>query len=706
MRPKSIAPVVPLVVSSVDSPVELVSLELVPPEVVPPEVVSPVLPPVDVVPLLSRSLPVVLLVPLPTSPVVSTEVEAPELVAAPVVTTPPVVTSIGPPLVSEPVPPAPVVAPSPELPPEVDEQAASEPARSTGSILKSIEERRYTQVSARAAATRRSTELKFPPSLSSSTASPTTRRQDPTMTHRLDIFTAALQAVPLTLALGVSGCDPESPELAVEDEPVQARTTVPPVWDPHPINPALCHNEVLPSRPPTGGQCEIEVRLKQTMLLSGQGFTEGRAELSVAATGGLVGGPPSAAASYPASGADKYNVGETKGMDLSLGTYTVPSGTHEVVEVCLTFTEHDNGGVHGHDDVATVCENVTLSCHATKGQPTYQDYLGPGVLCGPNNCNGQVGAQIEVIRADADGDDIPNPDDFTPDLCDEQLKGTEGVALLMYYHYEDEGFINLAQALGTNLSQNYAAYDRVVLVMDNASSNPLNVNDEAFKRADVVFSPTRDGLRDAIQDLTSRGYRFDVLLHAHGSDVGTDDARVEVLSGSSITGDWLVDTTEPNVAGTARGGVPIVSFWTTACYAGHMADAWDTVGALASSGAQDVNFFPAAYSNYWDAWINGTDYQQAVDDSITVGVAGAAANFIDIEGDLWGCSGVNDSVLLKNSCAEDFFTDLGVGDTAAYDIKRIYDYARTGAQNMVTASTRMFTGNTAVTFGGAGASWP
>lgn len=521
-------------------------------------------------------------------------------------------------------------------------------------------------------------------------------------------------ALPLTLCVCLAGCD-EEPR-AIDDEVDDELRTGSLGWDPQWIDPNLCQNpELEPSRPPQSGVCEIEVRLAQTVLVTGQGPTEGRAEISVAATGEVAGSGSVTEAYYPApplAGTglvpiDTYNAPEAKGMDLSLGTYTVAEGQTETVEVCVTFTEHDDGGLNGSNDTAEICSNLLLECDPQQGQPSYERVLGPQALCGPNTCNGMVMAIVEVMRADADGDGVENEDDFTPEPCDEEDKAdpSNGVGLLMYYNYEDTGFVNLAQAVGTNLSKHYGSYDEVVLVADNATSNPNNVNADAFEHADLVFPPSRDGLLDAMQHLTASGRRFDVIVHSHGAPNGPDDARFEVLTGDPISGNWLIGATDPDEIGTARGGIPIVAFWTTACFAGYMADAWHTIGALVGSGAQNVSFYSAAYANYWDAWVAGTNYSQSVGNSVTVGIIAAAEVFVAAEGLLppYFCA----TVLGKSACAEDFFNgDVGP-HPAKYDLQRVYDHSKSGAQNMGIASSRLFAGNTAISFGGGqGASWP
>lgn len=520
-------------------------------------------------------------------------------------------------------------------------------------------------------------------------------------------------ALPFTLVLA-SGCDQDAldDELDLDDHD-ELRSA--PLWQPQAIDPELCNNpEFTPSLPPESGSCEIEVRLDSVKLVDGQGVSEGRAELTFDYVGEVPGSGTSTGGTYPTPSTNPlvttynaFNPGQTQGVGRSLGTYTVAVGDHEVVEVCITATELDQGGLNGQDDVAEFCENVVLGCDAQTGQPTFTQKLGPEPLCGPNSCNGSVSATIEVMRIDADGDGVPNPDDVTPELCDEHDKGTEGVALIQYFHYGDDGISGLAQSVGTNLSKHYGAYDYVVLVADNYESNQMNANAEAFSQADIVFTPTRDGLMDAFQDVISRGYRFDVQVHSHGTGVGLDDAQFEVLAGDEISGEWLVTATDPNLVGTARGGYPIVAHWATACFVGHQTDAWTTIGAKVSSGAQNVSFYPNTFGNFWDAWVSGVRYAKSVNDALTNTIISVANTYIAGEGALFPyfCTGAN-GVLHLNSCAEDFFNDDVGPNDAAYNLERVYDHSQSGAANMLISSSRMYSGNTSISFGGANQNWP
>ena len=384
----------------------------------------------------------------------------------------------------------------------------------------------------------------------------------------------------------------------------------------------------------------------------------------------------------------------------------MPTGATLPVQVCADFREHDFGGVNGNDDLGSACAIVTLECDPVNGQPSFTRELGPATLCGPNQCNGSAAATIKVMRADADMDGVENDDDFTPEPCDEFEKGTNGNALLQYFHYDDDDFTTLAQSLGADLSRPYPAYDYKVLLIDSATSNPGGANSKAIREADLVFPPTRAGHLDAMQVLTAEGYRFDANVYAHGYKSNANDAKFETLSGGMIKGDWLVSATEPDKIGTARGGVPLMAWWSTTCIAARQIDAWMEIGGLVASGAEDVQFYPNAYHNYVDNWLTLQSYDDAVENSVTSGVVTASEALVVAQGATapWFC--VAPTALGLNVCAEDFFNDDVGANDAAYNIWEVYDHSVSGADNMAISSERDFVGDINLRFGAALSDWP
>lgn len=490
----------------------------------------------------------------------------------------------------------------------------------------------------------------------------------------------------------------------------------------------LCNDpevDEIPRPPDPSGYCNVEVRLVSSTFVTGQGVSDGRGEISfdVTATERGSGGSSTVASDDE----QKYNVGQSIGHQMDLGTYRVPLNQRRTVDVCITFTEHDNGGANGQDDVASVCGAVELTCSGhdgngdgmPDGQVAFKQTLGPASFCGPNVCLGSASAEISVMAADADMDCVPNDEDFTPEICDEYNKGEEGLAVLLYEHFDDNGLTTFFQSVGINTHQVYPHYDYVVYVADNETSNAWNTSGPSYRDADMTYPPTRAGLREAMRHLTAEGYRFDTFVFAHGSKNGPDDADIEVLEGAKITGEWLVDTTDPAESGTERGGIPILVWWSTTCIAKRQIDAWIEIGAKAASGSVDVQFYPNAWGNFFKNWVSGDEYKVAVDDSVTFLVVQAVELYIQNEGRLppYLCLEDDPLTLLVlndgpglvtqlNACAENFFNDDIQPDDAAYNLEEVYDHARSGAENMAIASERTFMGNNRITFGGTGVTWP
>ena len=334
------------------------------------------------------------------------------------------------------------------------------------------------------------------------------------------------------MALG--GCAaPE--ELEPELDSIEA--THPPIlWDPKPIDPRRCNpDEPQPSKPSEpGGHCDIEVRISAMTFTNGQGVSEGKGEIRGMFFANPLDVPSGTEETVAVSPTQDYSAGQSQGMSLDLGTYRVEVGDTRDIEICASFAEDDNGGSNGNDDFSQPCRTITLRCDAQTGQPSFDAPLGPEAFCevqsdGEERCNGSMGGTISVKAADADMDEIPNEDDFTPELCDEELKGTGGIAALVYFHYDDNGLITLGQSVWTDLAKVYDAYEYVVLVADNATSNPENTSGAAWSNADRVFPPTRAGLLDAMQDLTARHYRFDTLVHAHDYKRSPTDSEFEAM---------------------------------------------------------------------------------------------------------------------------------------------------------------------------------
>lgn len=511
------------------------------------------------------------------------------------------------------------------------------------------------------------------------------------------------------VALVAAACGGQADELAATSAAAStsvsgssastASTTGDEGWDPKPELSAQCEEGEEISLPPREGKCMVELRLNSTTYLVNQGLSDPKGELHTRVTAEALDTGETHTARTPESGYSVYSEGERKKHRIDLGTYEVKAGESRSIRVCADFVEHDFGGINGGNDTATSCTVVPLHCDPVDGQPTFVSPILPGALCGDAVCLGLVMADVEVMRADADFDDVPNDVDFTPEPCDEANKGQQGIGLILYLHFDDDWGTTFFQSGFSNLSRTFGAYDRVYLVMDQ-SSNPLGVSNDAFDEADAVYEPSRDGLLAAMRDMTAAGMRFDVNPWSHGTPLGRDDSYFATIRGGNISGDWLVEATEPDAVGTARGGIPIVAFWSTTCYALSQIDAWREIGAIAVNGAEDVQFFPTDHRNFVADWVfGGATYQRSVRDALTVGVITETNSLMVLQGSVAPYWCIAPTVLGNNACAEDFFNDDLGPNEAKYDISWVYDASKSGAENMQISSYRYVQGVGGITFG-------
>lgn len=459
--------------------------------------------------------------------------------------------------------------------------------------------------------------------------------------------------------------------------------------------------------------------------MTGQGAFEGDGEISFH----VVADPltdPTLPAVVEFVGTQDYGVEEVKGHTIGLGTYEVAAGTVEEVRVCVNFREHDNGGLNGGDDTGAACTVIPLVCSAADangdgradGSRRRDDWVASNQLCGDNQCNGSVAAMFETMAEDADNDNVVNAKDVTPDVCDEELKGTEGIGALVYYQFGDSGMTSLFQAIGVNLAQIYPHYDYVVLVADQQASNPMHVKAAAFSGANKVFPPTREGLLDGVQELTSRGLRFDTFVFSHGTEAGVaNDSSFETITGDPITGDFLLASLGDSFeSGTEVGGIPIVAWWSTTCFAARQVDVWMAIGALTTSGSIDTYFYPNSWGLFFSDWVGGDQYKIAVDTSTPWSVVTAAEMLMDSQSQMppFLCQYDDPSTPQPgdpsglatglNGCAVAFFT----GNDSLHPILD-YEQDLSGAENMARSSVRVFLGDGTITFGAPlrqGSAWP
>lgn len=498
----------------------------------------------------------------------------------------------------------------------------------------------------------------------------------------------------------------------------------------------VCNPEEPPPPRPQSGPCVYEIRLDSVENIAGQGITEGAMEMNVLAS--IDGQSFSWPGAMPATATFVPETETALGHGSDVVSIVVPAGTQRNVQVCATFTEVDDGGANGDDDVGTDCATVTLRAPRLPSGavvcPSSGDVPVASDLCGDNQCNGRFRGTFEVMVADADGDGVENADDFTPEVCDEELKGQLGRASLIWFHMGDGPVTTFFQSMGTDLRKAMDGYDFTVLIIDPSYAGPFLVDATAIKDADLVLSPYEANLYLGMQEITERGYDMDVWVFSHGSQDEHDDGRVVtyfssldknecVTEGAGVgeetcwnyvddDGDGLEDEVDgvydheivqnldPARIGTDL--VPIRMAYSIACYNEGMNWAWYDVGAKVVSGTLRINFYPVFYGGFADAWNTGSSYAASVAGSDDPADRLAVEAYMEGEGLLFDCDDFEDgseellSVLGLNPCAEDFFVDSdGTGpDEAVFDIGvEHYDPAQSGLANMDRDSARFITGD-------------
>ena len=480
----------------------------------------------------------------------------------------------------------------------------------------------------------------------------------------------------------------------VADEPATSTVTAASTASP----PDLCDEVNHEPVPRPGGSCTFEVSLDSVTVTAGQGISEGALELNVQASAGT------ATTSWPGALPavhDDFVPGTTvpAGKGHVIASFTVPAGQVKKVKTCASFTEVDNGGANGVDDVGSACTQVTMTataaaggkvvCSATPAAPTVS-----ATLCGDNQCLGSAAAHFEVMVKDADMDGVENDEDFTPDVCDQAEKGQKGRASLVYFHMGDGPMTTFFQAFATDLSKALAGYDYRVVILDPTYAGPFLVNAQALGQADLVLDPFEDNLYLAMQEITRRGYDMDIWIWSHGAQMtrvglqrtdimsldedecapmpdeicgnGLDDDGDALVdegdcgpvpqgeicwNGSDDDGDGFVDEADgifdseivqhltPDRIGTTL--VPIRMVYSIACFAEGMNWAWDLVGAYVTSGTLGIDFYPVFYGGFADAWSSASTYADAVVLSDKPGDRSLVNTYVDLQSVPWNCDDVS-----------------------------------------------------------------
>ena len=117
-----------------------------------------------------------------------------------------------------------------------------------------------------------------------------------------------------------------------------------------------CNPQEQEPEPEPGGYCDIEVIFEGVTSDDGQGVSEGTMEMDIVASA------DGDSLRWPTSGTENFEKGQSKLVNEVVGTYRLQDGEVRQIELCATFTEDDNGGTNGDDDVGRTCKSVQIQC--------------------------------------------------------------------------------------------------------------------------------------------------------------------------------------------------------------------------------------------------------------------------------------------------------------------------------------------------------
>jgi hypothetical protein len=247
-------------------------------------------------------------------------------------------------------------------------------------------------------------------------------------------------------------------------------------------------------------------------------------------------------------------------------------------------------------------------------------------------------------------------------------------ASLVFFHFVGER--PLVQAAQRTLPVHLAmrGYDRVVLLQD--ASGPVRVDPRDASLSDVIESPTRASFANQLRALASEHDEVDLWFFAHGSP------KTIHAAGANITEAWL---------GRELGATsyPIRMVYQMNCHGSTLNDRWLSLGAKATMGSRDVNFYPTEFAAFASAWNRGESFARAVRGSDTA--EGRAPVTAYIAGDAlatrsqWGGCLPFSTIFSSLSCGQKYFEERwGV------------DYRRSVERTMRVASKKIVAGDGAV----------
>ena len=448
-------------------------------------------------------------------------------------------------------------------------------------------------------------------------------------------------------------------------------------------------DEYEPQNQPMTEPCLIYVTMDSVEVLQGQGAAEGNLELIVE---GFVDGER---VIWPGgSNSRKVRVDDPpETINLPMEVYEVNPNQMQTIEICTTVTEIDEDIINGKHDVGQACEKVPIDCSMTPVDVVLEPKLCKGnKKDAQGNCkkyNGQVRVNFSISLEDEDDDDVPAPQDFTPECGDEDDKGQEGRAVMIFCATEPNAMTTIIEeelwdTEQINLNRVKKDYDYFVLLKEEEDFPGIDLSDKSFKDADYVLDPTKNNFFIGLRDIVSKGYDVDIYIVTDGQSVN-GVAEFTTMDGV-LTADEIAFRLAQPQSGTDS--IPIRMVYTIASYQDEMNQVWIDVGAKVTSGSGNFNFHPNQINDFASSWNDGENYTRSLGFADTPWTR-VTADFVEGQGITFGCDPyAGDGVKDLNPCAEAFFTS-----GSPYDLGSEYDVTESGEWNMNYSSKKIRQGD-------------
>jgi len=199
-----------------------------------------------------------------------------------------------------------------------------------------------------------------------------------------------------------------------------------------------------------------------------------------------------------------------------------------------------------------------------------------------------------------------------PESAKKLPSADRGAASLIFFYFGDSVATTLAQET-MELFRAMRDYDFKVLLKHELVAGKYVVSQTALNMADVVDEPTTANLKTYLRRLAADGYLIDLWIFSHGLKRENDGGFRTWKAGSQPHDEFGIDDIRETLEGSDFKLLPIRMVYQCNCYGQSLNAAWREVGAKASLGARDVNFYPIEFSRFANQWHQGKSFIEARD---------------------------------------------------------------------------------------------